>query len=245
MHAVNSIPPVVQLEGVSKQFGKASQATIGVKDVWLDAFPGELLLLLGPSGSGKTTLLTLMAGLQQSTFGTVTLFGRHIETYTVTELQQVRASRIGFVFQTFQLIDSLSVAENIELVLKFAGRKKVDARRRTFELLHQLQVGHLTAKSPPTLSQGEKQRVAIARAVANDPDLIIADEPTASLDLKQGLEIIHLLHQYAAQEGRCVVVASHDLRIAQCADRVLRMEDGAIREAVSGAYQLVNENSEL
>ena len=231
MHTMNSIPPVVQLQGVSKQFGKMSRATVGVKNVWLNAFHGELLLLLGPSGSGKTTLLTLMAGLTQPTTGMVRLFNKRIEDYTAADLQRLRANRIGFVFQTFQLIDSLNVAENVQLILRFAGRKKTDARRRSSELLRQLQIGHLAAKFPPTLSQGEKQRVAIARAVANDVELIIADEPTASLDLKRRLEIIHLLHQYAAQEGRCVVVASHDLRIVQCADRVLYIEDGMVTES--------------
>lgn len=220
--------PVVHLESVSKQFGNTSPPTVGVKDVSLQALAGELLLLLGPSGSGKTTLLTLMAGLSRPTSGIVRLFGRDLESYTTVDLQRIRATRIGFVFQTFQLIDSLTVAENVHILLTFSGWKKAKARRRTAELLDRLHIGHLAAKFPPTLSQGEKQRVAIARAVANDAGLIIADEPTASLDLKQGLDIIHLLREYASQGSRCVVVASHDMRIVECADRVLRIEDGVL-----------------
>jgi putative ABC transport system ATP-binding protein len=136
--------------------------------------------------------------------------------------------RIGFVFQTFLLLDALDVLENIALVCRFASRSKVESRRRATELLRRLHIEHLAAKSPKTLSQGEKQRVAVARAIANDADLILADEPTASLETKQGFEIIRLLHGYAAQENKCVIVASHDLRIVEYADRVLRLEDGML-----------------
>lgn len=220
---------VVQLSNVTKLFGTNEHKTSAVRNVSLRASSGELVLLLGPSGSGKTTLLTLIAGLIQPTSGTVSLFGRNIERYSSNELQRLRAHSIGFVFQTFHLIDSLKVIENVALVLRFAGKNRTEAKRRSQRLLHQFHIENLAKKFPVTLSQGEKQRVAVARAIANDADLIIADEPTASLETKQGFDIIRLLHEYAKEENRCVIVASHDLRIVEFADRVLRLEDGVLR----------------
>ncbi len=220
--------PVVQLINVTKIFGANGNRTSAVRSVSLQASPGELVLLLGPSGSGKTTLLTMIAGLLKPTAGTVSLFGRNVERCSARELQELRATRIGFVFQTFLLIDSLTVIENVALVLRFAGRTKVEAENQAQILLRQLHMEHLAKKFPPTLSQGEKQRAAVARATANGADLIIADEPTASLETKQGMNIIRLLHEYAKEQNRCVIVASHDLRIVEFAGRVLRLEDGLL-----------------
>jgi putative ABC transport system ATP-binding protein len=228
VNRLKGISPVVQLTGVSKIFGVNEHKTAAVRDARLQASTGELVLLLGPSGSGKTTLLTLIAGLIKPTSGKVALFGRNIESYTPGQLQQLRARRIGFVFQTFHLIDSLTAIENVALILRFAGRSRIEAKRRARRLLGQFHIEHLAWKFPATLSQGEKQRVAVARAIANGADLIIADEPTASLETKQGFDIIRLLHQYAKEHNRCVIVASHDLRIAEFADRVLRLEDGIL-----------------
>jgi len=219
---------IVEVNDVTKVFGSNEHKTVGVRNIFLQASMGELLVLLGPSGSGKTTLLTLIAGLLKSTSGRIFLFGRDIEAYSSQELQRLRATRIGFVFQTFLLIDSLTAVENVGMVLRFAGKSNKEAHRHAQELLQQFQVERLATKFPPTLSQGEKQRVAVARALANEPDLIIADEPTGSLETKQGLGIIQLLHEYSRKQEKCVIVASHDLRIARLADRVLRLEDGVI-----------------
>jgi putative ABC transport system ATP-binding protein len=233
---------VVQLASVSKIFGSNEHKTIAVQDISLEASPGELVLLLGPSGSGKTTLLTLIAGLVEPTSGTVSLFGRNIEDYTSKELQKLRAARIGFVFQTFHLIDSLTVIENVALVVRFGGKTKTETKRQALRMLDQFHIEHLAKKFPANLSQGEKQRVAVARAIANGAELIIADEPTASLETKQGFDIIRLLHEYAKEENRCVIVASHDLRIVEFADRVLRLEDGVITQTQLRAInQLSNE----
>jgi putative ABC transport system ATP-binding protein len=218
----------VHLEDVTKIFGTNSNKTIAVKNISIHASPGELVLILGPSGSGKTTLLTLIAGLLKPSSGIISLFEKNIGDYSSKELQNVRARRIGFVFQNFLLIDSLTVIENVALVLRFAGRKRMDAINYAHRLLSQLQIVHLWKKFPNEISQGEKQRVAIARAIANDAQLIIADEPTASLETKQGFEIIQLLHQYAKKCNKCVIVASHDLRIAEFADRVFHLNDGQI-----------------
>jgi putative ABC transport system ATP-binding protein len=218
----------VQLLDATKIFGANGHRTRAVRHVSFRALAGELVLLLGPSGSGKTTLLTMAAGLLKPTSGAVVLFGRNIETYSSRELQQLRATHIGFVFQTFHLIDSLSVVENVALVPRFAGKSKREARERADCLLRRLQIQHLETKFPPELSQGEKQRAAVARAIVNDAALIIADEPTASLETKQGLDIIRVLHEYAKTQHRCVIVASHDLRIMAFADRVLRLQDGEL-----------------
>jgi putative ABC transport system ATP-binding protein len=190
---------------------------------------GQLHLLMGPSGSGKTTLLTMMAGLQRPTSGTVVLFGKRLTDYSPVDLQQLRARTMGFVFQDFQLIDSLNVFQNIALVLKFAGRSGSGARRMVDELLERFGIAYLRDRRPVKLSQGEKQRVAVARAVANNARLIIADEPTASLESAQGLGVIGLLRNYARHEQRCVIVASHDLRLVEYADTVQRIEDGVLR----------------
>jgi putative ABC transport system ATP-binding protein len=219
---------IVQLENVTKAFGSNGHRTVALRNASFHVSREELLVLLGPSGSGKTTLLTLIPGLLEPTSGTISLFGRSIGNYTSKELQQLRAKRIGFVFQTFLLIDSLTAQENVILILHFAGKARTEAQRLAQELLEQFQIGHLAGKFPPTLSQGEKQRVAIARAFANRPDLIIADEPTGSLESKQGFEVIQLLEQYAKNLNKCVVIATHDLRIAELADRVIRMEDGVL-----------------
>ena len=219
---------VVLLTSVSKTFGRGETMTVALQDVSVSAGRGELVLLLGPSGSGKTTLLTLIAGLLKPSEGTVALFGRELERYSEESLQRLRSRSIGFIFQNFLLIEPLTVLENIILVLEFAEVRRSSARAEAHRLLSQLGVAHLTNKFPSQLSQGEKQRVAIARATANKASLIIADEPTASLESNQGMQIVRLLHELAARDHRCVIVASHDLRLVEFADRVLRMKDGRL-----------------
>ena len=148
----------------------------------------------------------------------------------------MRARRIGFIFQNFLLIDSIPVIENIVMVLRFSGMRRTDAITCAGKLLDRFHIGNLARKLPSTLSQGEKQRVAVARAIANNPELIIADEPTASLETSQGFDIIKLLHNYAQEQKRCVIVATHDLRIADLADRVMRVVDGEIQVEGSGEF---------
>jgi len=220
--------PIVRLDGVTKVFNGSGHPTTAVRGVSLEARRGETLLLMGPSGSGKTTLLTLIAGLVRPTSGRVSLFGRGIEEYSARELQTLRAGRIGFIFQTFLLIDSLTAAENVEIVLRFGRKRRTERAARTRELLRELGLEHLAGRFPAVMSQGEKQRVAIARALANDAELIIADEPTGSLETRQALGIIGLLHEQAVRRNTALIVASHDLRLKDYADRTLYLRDGMI-----------------
>jgi putative ABC transport system ATP-binding protein len=228
MMAPTNTDEIVRGERVTKTYSWNGHQCTPVRGVSWCATRGVVSLLLGPSGSGKTTLLTMMAGLSEPTSGTVRLFGKNVEEYGRHELQFMRAARIGFVFQSFHLIDSLTVLENVALVLRFAGARQKKASRRARQLLQQFHIEHLAGKVPPHLSQGEKQRVAVARAVANDAELIIADEPTASLEARQGMDIIRLLHAYAKEKNRCVVIASHDRRIEEFADVVLHLKDGTL-----------------
>lgn len=223
-----NIFPTVQLENLSKTFRQNDHHTNAVRDVSLQVFPNELILLLGPSGSGKTTLLTLIAGFIQPSAGSVRLFGQDLGAYSRSALQKLRAGNIGFVFQNFLLIEALTVLQNVVLVQEFLGISKSAAREKAMALLQQLDIAKLAGRFPKQLSQGEKQRVAIARALANDAGLIIADEPTANLESTQGFEIIQLLHRLAKSHGKSVIVASHDQRMISVADRVLYIEDGAI-----------------
>jgi putative ABC transport system ATP-binding protein len=219
---------VVRLNRVSKEYGDSERKTKAVSDISLTAGKRELVLVLGPSGSGKTTLLSLIAGFIQPSAGDAFLFGKPIKVYGDSDLQSVRAGRMGFVFQNFMLLESLTVLENIKIVLRFTGVTGSRATRRAMEFLSHFEVDRHASKYPHQLSQGEKQRVAVARAVVNDAELILADEPTASLESSQGFEIIGLLTDYAFARGACVVVASHDTRIEKYASTVLRMQDGRI-----------------
>ncbi len=220
----------VSLINVSKSFGTNERPTAAINNISFESAPGELVLFLGPSGSGKTTLLTLIAGLSRPTSGAVSIFGKNVQQYSQRELQQLRAQQMGFVFQTFQLIDAFTAEENINLVLDFAGNSRDAAREKASVILDRLKIHHLATKLPNEMSQGEKQKVAVARAIVNDPELILADEPTASLESTQGFEVIRLLHQYSKDRHRCVIIASHDLRMVQYADRVIRIVDGGFAE---------------
>jgi putative ABC transport system ATP-binding protein len=223
---MNSI--LAEMSEASKIFHRSGVKTAALNNVSFKAHAGELVLLLGPSGSGKTTFLTLLAGLQRPSSGNITIYGKNVLDYSFRELQVLRARHIGFIFQTFYLLDSLTSLENVMLVLKFAGFGKNEARLRAEEFMGRFEVKHLMNAFPKTLSQGEKQRVAIARALANGAELILADEPTGSLATQQGMAIIQFLKNAAKSENRCVIIASHDERISHFADRVLRLSDGVM-----------------
>lgn len=219
---------IVKATGLTKRYLGYGITTPALSDVDFCAGAGELVLLLGPSGSGKTTLLTVLAGLIEPSEGTVELFGRSVSEYSKTELQHLRATQIGFVFQNFMLLDALTVYENVAIVRSFANAKPGSNEALVLELLASLGLASHARRFPPELSQGEKQRVALARAVVNGAALIFADEPTANLESAQGWQIITLLKSFARERRACVVVASHDHRFTDLADRTVPLRDGRL-----------------
>ena len=225
----------LDVRDVSKRFGDGETGVLAVRDVSLAVQPGEIVLIMGPSGSGKTTLLSMMGALLKPTDGSIHLDGTAISDLSESRLPDIRLRRFGFIFQDFNLLSALTVLENVSVVAELAGLKGRAARDKARALLTDLGLGGRLDFLSEKLSGGEKQRVAIARALINDPTLILADEPTANLDSKIGHEIMRLLRRIAKEQGRSVVIVSHDQRIRDIADRVLWLEDGAFKDIVTMA----------
>ena len=200
-------------------------------EVDLSVRRGEIVLIIGPSGSGKTTLLTLIGGILKPSAGTVRIGQSEITSMSEWELSRARRSLVGFIFQQFNLLESLSALENVEVVLNFAGVNGKAARKQATSLLSDLGMETRLGSKPKTLSGGESQRVAVARALANSPQIVLADEPTANLDFKHGYEVVTLLRDIAKEQGRAVIIVSHDQRLYDVADRVLLLEDGRLKQA--------------
>jgi len=225
----------LQVTDVSKRYGSGTTEVIAVRDVSLSVAPGEIVLIMGPSGSGKTTLLSMLGALLKPTEGEIQLNGDVISALAENRLPDIRLKQFGFIFQDFNLLSALSALENVAIVAELGGMKSGLARSKAADLLSGLGLGERLNFLPEKLSGGEKQRVAIARALVNDPALILADEPTANLDSKIGHEIMRLLRGIAKEQGRSVVIVSHDQRIKDIADRVLWLEDGQFKEMVTMA----------
>jgi len=230
---------ILEVRGLSKIFGAGATAVRAVDGVDLTIRRGEILLIMGPSGSGKTTLLTMIGGLLKPTSGTVRLNGHDITSMKESELPQVRRHLVGFIFQTFNLLEALDSRENVEVALNLAGKTGRDARAKAERILTDLGLKERLTFKPRDLSGGEKQRISIARALANDPQLILADEPTANLDSKHGHAVVVLLRDIAKKQGRTVIIVSHDERIREVADRVLWLEDGQFKDIGKLARDLV------
>jgi putative ABC transport system ATP-binding protein len=226
MSSSEAAGPVLTARDLSKVFGSGPTAVQAVDGVDLTVRRGEVVLIMGPSGSGKTTLLCLLGGLLRPTTGSVRIDDTEITALDESKLPVIRRRLVGFVFQSFNLLEALSAVENVELPLNLAGITGRPARERAERLLRDLDMGQRLHFRPPILSGGEKQRVSIARALANDPPLILADEPTANLDSRQGHAVVELLRDIAKRQQRTVVIVSHDERIQAIADRLLWMEDG-------------------
>jgi putative ABC transport system ATP-binding protein len=221
---------ILRATALMKVFGEGDSQVRAVDGVDLRVCAGEMLLIMGPSGSGKTTLLTMLGGLLRPTSGTIEVDGVDITELRESQLTPIRRTSVGFIFQSFNLWESLSVQENVELALNMAGVSGRAASSRARALLEQQGLGHRLKFRSRNLSGGEKQRVSIARALANEPRLLLADEPTANLDSKHGREVMHLLRDLSRTGERAVVVVSHDQRIREVADRVLWLEDGRIKD---------------
>ena len=224
---------ILQVTDVSKRYGSGTTEVIAVRQVSLSVAPGEIVLIMGPSGSGKTTLLSMLGALLKPTEGEIQLNGDVISALAESRLPDIRLKQFGFIFQDFNLLSALSALENVAIVAELGGMKSGPARKKAADLLSGLGLGERLNFLPEKLSGGEKQRVAIARALVNDPALILADEPTANLDSKIGHEIMRLLRGIAKEQGRSVVIVSHDQRIKDIADRVLWLEDGQFKEMVA------------
>lgn len=232
-----STPVALRCESVSRTFGTDSATVAAVDDVSLEVTSGEIVLVMGPSGSGKTTLLAMCGALLQPTSGQVWIGDTDVTAAPQRQLADIRLRQIGFVFQSANLLANLSAIENVRIVLDAAGVPRADAQRRAQRLLDDLRLSERRDARPDQLSGGERQRVAIARALANDPPLLLADEPTANLDSRAGYQLVHTIESLAKERGKTVLMVTHDQRITDIADRVIWLEDGRTTDRPPGDAQ--------
>lgn len=214
---------------VSMTFSNGAELYPVLKEISLEIPCGDIQLLMGPSGSGKTTLLSILAGILTPTSGSVHLLGQEITRMTRSQLSQFRLDHIGFIFQGFNLFPALTAIENVEVALKMKGLRGTTSYQKAQDLLARVGLADRATYLPRDLSGGQKQRVAIARALAGDPDLLMADEPTASLDSHSGHAVIELLRELAKESNRTVLIVTHDARLIDVADRVTYLEDGVLK----------------
>lgn len=220
---------LIELKNVSKIYHQADTEIRAVDDItWSVTDSGKLIAIIGPSGSGKTTLLNLLGALDIPTKGELRIEGKDVSYFSEEELTSYRARKIGFVFQTYNLIPNLNALENVMLPMEFTHTHKEDAQKKAEQLLQEVKMGHRTYHKPAKLSGGEQQRVAIARSLANDPDIILADEPTGNLDSKTGREIVELLKNLTHTKNKTVIVVTHDSGIVELADEKYTLRDGKI-----------------
>ena len=226
-----TVSKAISARRIEKIYVSGAERVHALKGVSLDIAKGELLMLIGPSGSGKTTLLSILGGILTATAGSVRVFGREITTLSRAALAAFRRTNIGFLFQSYNLFPALSARENVEIALYLRGLRGQEARRQAMALLDRVGLGGKTHRRPGDLSGGEQQRVAVARALAGDPALVMADEPTASLDAENGRIVVELLRRLARETGSTVLIAAHDPRIRDVADRIAHLDDGLLKPA--------------
>lgn len=227
---------LINVHNLTKTYGIGHTAVHAVNDVSFSVNKGEIMLIMGPSGSGKTTLVTIMAGLLAPTSGTVVIDEADIASLSKKQLAELRLNKIGFVFQSFNLLSSLNALENVMIPLTISGVNKNTAKELAIKTLTDLGIGNRLGNLPRDLSGGEKQRVSIARALVNDPPIIFADEPTANLDSVNGQKVMEILCEVACTKGRSVVVVSHDQRIKNMATRIITIEDGKFINEQKGGH---------
>src|SRR5271166_106023 len=220
--------PAIAVRQLTKKYEEGASATLVLRGMDLDVHAGEVLMLMGPSGSGKTTLLSIMGCILTATSGSVRIAGREVVGLREKELPALRLEHIGFVFQGFNLFPTLTAGENVELMLDLKRTPVAEAKKRAHELLDQVGLGEKYGSFPSDLSGGQKQRIAIARALAGNPGIVLADEPTAALDSHTGRNVMEMMSDLAHKRGRAVVIVTHDSRVTSFADRIVRIEDGAI-----------------
>ncbi len=220
----------VSVKNLTKVYASGEAAVRAVNGVNLDIHGGQVTMLMGPSGSGKTTLLSIMGCILRATSGSVRIRGEEVSHLKERQLPSIRLAHIGFIFQGFNLFPALTAGENVEYIGSLKGLHKAEARRRTESLFEQVGLAEKYNAFPEDLSGGQKQRVAIARALAGDPEIILADEPTAALDSQSGRTVIEMLAALAHDRGRAVVIVTHDNRIVEFADRIINIEDGKVSD---------------
>jgi putative ABC transport system ATP-binding protein len=229
--------PVVEIRNISKHFGEDSARVDALRDVTLDVYPGTVVGLRGPSGSGKSTLLNVIGCILEPDSGQLTLNGEKVydAQWLRQDLRRLRLEKIGFIFQSHNLLPFLNAWENVAIAHILAGASTAKAKSRAVELLTYLQVERRMNAMPSQLSGGEAQRVAIARALANDPRIILADEPTAALDSQRAGIVIDMLRKVAAEHQAAVIVVTHDQKIYDRFDRIFSLRDGALEAEASKA----------
>ena len=218
----------VHVRGVTKTFGTGENRTQALKGVDFDARLGELLMIVGPSGCGKTTLLSVIAGTLEFENGEIDVFQTPLHDLNPREITNFRKRNVGFIFQQFNLIPTLSIVENVSVPLLINGERRAVAEEKARALLDELGLAGRGHEKPTNLSGGQQQRVAIARALVHEPRLVICDEPTSALDKETGGHIMELLRDIGCQPDRCVIVVTHDNRVFKYADRMTEMEDGRV-----------------
>jgi len=235
----------VDCRAVTKTYGEGETAVLALRGIDLEIRAGELMMLVGPSGCGKTTLISIIAGILDRTDGNLHVFGADVSAMKPSARTSWRRDRIGFVFQSFNLMPALTATENVAIPLLIKGSPRKEAMARAEHMLERVGLANRRHALPAQLSGGQQQRVAIGRALVHEPQLIVCDEPTSSLDHETGLSVMNVLRETAAAEDRALVVVTHDARIFEYADRIARMDDGRIvtleggTRASAEAYQRV------
>jgi putative ABC transport system ATP-binding protein len=232
--------PIIQVDNVHKSYLMGKETVPALRGVTIDVSQGEMLCLMGPSGSGKTTLLNLLGGLDEPGRGHIMIDGRNIVSMKEEQIARLRLEKMGFIFQTFNLLNNFTAFENVEAPMVLMGRNRRKARKaRAKMLLEQVGLSDRMDHYPSELSGGQQQRVAVARALANDPPIIIGDEITGDLDSETGFEVMRLIRQLNQEQGKTVIFVTHDPRMAEFADRTIYLLDGVIdKEVVGGSVIL-------
>ncbi len=234
---MSSTQTVIRTQGVVKELPLGTTIVHALRGVDMEIYAGEIVGVIGPSGSGKSTLLGLIGGLDTPTRGTIEIDSVDISNMSEDRLTEIRNEKIGFIFQFFNLIPTLTALENVALPIQFARKPQFNPEKRAKELLTSLGLGDRLRHRPSELSGGQQQRVAIARALANNPPLLLADEPTGNLDTESGAMVMQALRDIREKSGTTVVIVTHDATIAHQADRILTLVDGTLVQGVVPALQ--------